>query len=125
MAVPVLSPKQAKKAPNLELRVGQYVALRDKIREMEDAHKEAMAPAKATLEKLAGVLLAALNTINAESVKTDEGSTRPPRNLYPLPIWKSSGNGCNATTHTICSTRRQTSRLWRSIWNRTRSCPPA
>ena len=74
MSVPVLTPKQARKAPNLELRVGQYVTLRDQIRELEDAHKAAMEPFKTALEKLAGVLLQALNTINAESVKTDTGT---------------------------------------------------
>lgn len=58
----------------INTRVGQYVALRDKIKEKEAAHKDELKPFKETLEKLGAVILAHLNETGAESVRTDAGT---------------------------------------------------
>jgi len=60
--------------PNFDTRVGQYVKLRDKIKEISDRQKEELAPYKATLEKLNSVLLGHLNTVGADNVGTAEGT---------------------------------------------------
>jgi len=60
--------------PNFDLRVAQYVKLRDLIKKMDDAHKEKIKPAKETLEKLNGVMLAHLTSIGADSVATAAGT---------------------------------------------------
>jgi hypothetical protein len=59
---------------DINQRVEQYVMLRDKIKELDDAHKEKMKPFKETLEKLGNVLMDHLNTAGAESVKTSGGT---------------------------------------------------
>lgn len=59
---------------NIDALVGQYVKLRDKIKESDDAHKEKMAPAKGYLERLNNALLAQLQTIGADSAKTPHGT---------------------------------------------------
>lgn len=59
---------------DLNKRVDQYVRLRDKIKELDDAHKEQMAPYRETLEKLNSALLAHLNTIGGDSVRTESGT---------------------------------------------------
>lgn len=61
-------------APNIELRAGQYVKLRDMIKEIEARHKEELKKPKETLEKLNGVLLGHLNSISADSVATGAGT---------------------------------------------------
>lgn len=59
---------------NIEELVGQYVRLRDKIREAEDAHKAKLKDAKEHLEKLNNTLLERLNSLGGESVKTASGT---------------------------------------------------
>jgi hypothetical protein len=61
-------------SPNFELRVSQYVKLRDMIKAEDDAHKERIKSKKETLEKLNGVMLAHLQTIGADSVATAFGT---------------------------------------------------
>src|SRR6478736_966383 len=61
-------------AIDIEKRVQQYIKLRNMIKEKDDAHKEAMAPYRDTLEKLNGVLLGHLNQIGAESVRSGAGT---------------------------------------------------
>ena len=58
----------------MDALVAQYVKLRDKIKESDDAYKAKMAPAKDYLEKLNGVLLQQLQAAGAESVKTPYGT---------------------------------------------------
>jgi len=65
---------QAKAAPTIEQRTGQYVKLRDAIKEKDDAHKEAMRPYREALDKLNNVLLNHLNTVGADSVKSSAGT---------------------------------------------------
>jgi hypothetical protein len=58
----------------IEDLVSQYIRLRDKIKEAEDAHKAKLAPAKEYLEELNGRLLQRLNDVGGESVKTAHGT---------------------------------------------------
>lgn len=60
--------------PQFETRVAQYVKLRDKIKEIQDRHKEELAPFKELLEKLNSVLLGHLNTVGADNVGTGAGT---------------------------------------------------
>ncbi|HEX6825412.1 MAG TPA: hypothetical protein VF077_03765 [Nitrospiraceae bacterium] len=54
--------------------VAQYRAVRDRIAELDAAHKRAMEPFKVTLSKLAGVMLHFLDATGQESAKTDAGT---------------------------------------------------
>lgn len=54
--------------------VSQYVRLRDKIKEAEDAHKAKLKDAKEYLEELNTRLLQRLNEVGGESVKTSSGT---------------------------------------------------
>ena len=59
---------------SIEAVVEQYVRLRDKIKEADDAHKEKLKTAKEYLKVLDGALLSKLNDIGGESVKTANGT---------------------------------------------------
>lgn len=58
----------------IETRVDQYVRLRDLIKEKDDAHKAMMKPYRETLEKLNNLMLAELNNIGGDSIKTGAGT---------------------------------------------------
>lgn len=64
----------AAKPKTIEDRVEQYVALRDKIKKMDEEHKEVMEPFRKALEGLNALLLNHLNTIGGESVKSKSGT---------------------------------------------------
>ena len=53
---------------------GLYVALRDKITETKKRHDDELKPLKEGLDRLSGMLLDHLNTINADSVRTSSGT---------------------------------------------------
>lgn len=59
---------------NIDDLVSQYVRLRDKIKEAEDAHKAKLKDAKEHLEHLNNTLLERLNQVGGESVKTSSGT---------------------------------------------------
>ena len=59
---------------DINTRVAQYVALRDKIKAQDDAHKVAMKPAKETLDQLNSVLLAHLISLSVNSASKDGGT---------------------------------------------------
>jgi CRISPR/Cas system-associated protein Cas7 (RAMP superfamily) len=59
---------------DINVRVAQYVKLRDFIKEKDDIHKKEIARYKETLDKLNAVLLDHLNVIGANSVATDGGT---------------------------------------------------
>ncbi len=61
---------------NLDIsrRVDQYVRLRDEIKRLDDEHKEKMKPYREALEKLNNLLLAHLNNIGGDSVKSSAGT---------------------------------------------------
>lgn len=60
--------------PKIDTRVEQYIKLRDKIKEIETKHKEELKPYKDTLEKLNAVILAHLNLVGGESIRTSAGT---------------------------------------------------
>jgi len=59
---------------SLDAMVDQYVRLRDKIKAVEDANKEKLAPAKQYLEELNAAMLAKLSELGLESGKTPYGT---------------------------------------------------
>jgi hypothetical protein len=59
---------------NIEDMVGQFVKLRDAIKKADDEHKKKLAGAKAYQQALEGALLAKLNEIGGENVKTGMGT---------------------------------------------------
>lgn len=59
---------------NFEQMVGAYVALRDKKKELDDAHKVKMAPLHEAMEQLEGGMLAMLNSTGQENAKTKAGT---------------------------------------------------
>ncbi len=65
---------KAPTSPDIQKRIGQFVALRDKIKLMDDAHKTTMKPAREALEQLGNMLMDHLKNINADSVATEAGT---------------------------------------------------
>lgn len=61
-------------SPNFEVRVSQYVKLRDMIKAIKARHTEELEKPTATLEKLNGCLLAHLTSVNADSAATAAGT---------------------------------------------------
>jgi hypothetical protein len=59
---------------DINKRVEQYVKLRDEIKRLDDAHKNATALHRETLEQLNSALLAHLNLIGGDSVRTESGT---------------------------------------------------
>lgn len=59
---------------DVNIRIGQYVQLRDKIADLDKAHKEKMRPYRDALEQLNNVLLDVLNKQGGESISTENGS---------------------------------------------------
>lgn len=58
----------------IETRIEQYIKLRDKIKDLDEAHKEAMKPYRDMLDKLNGVMLNHLNQIGGDSVSASSGT---------------------------------------------------
>lgn len=59
---------------NIDELCRQYVVLRDKIKEADDAHKDKTKNAREHLEKLNNKLLERLNDVGGDSVKTQSGT---------------------------------------------------
>lgn len=59
---------------DVNVRIKQYVALRDKIKALDEAHKVKMAPFREMLEAIGGLLLDHLKNIAADSVSTPSGT---------------------------------------------------
>lgn len=60
--------------PNIDKRVGEYVALRDKLREIEAEYEEKKKPYRAALDKLGGVLMEFLESTGSEAIRTEHGT---------------------------------------------------
>lgn len=60
--------------PSFEMRVGQYVAVRDRIKAIKKKHDEELKPFQETLVKLNGVMLAQVNAIGGDGVMTANGT---------------------------------------------------
>lgn len=54
--------------------VGKYIALRDKVASIKERHKQELAPYSATMEKLEAHLLAQMQALGADSIKTPHGT---------------------------------------------------
>jgi hypothetical protein len=65
-------PKEA--VAEFEKRTGQYVAVRDKIREITARHEEELKPFVDIQNALTAWFTAKLDTVGAKSVKTDKGT---------------------------------------------------
>lgn len=84
MSDPTEEPTETTEAPaapqlppipgNIEEMVGQYVKLRDGLKKADEEHKKKTATARAYLTALDGGLLAKLNEIGGENVKTAVGT---------------------------------------------------
>lgn len=59
---------------DLEKRTQQYIALRDKIKGIEEQHKLALKPYKEALERLENLFFTALESANVDSMKTSAGT---------------------------------------------------
>ena len=57
-----------------EIRVGQFVALRDKIKEVKERHEKELEPYVGLQEDLNGWLMGHLDKIGAQNVKTSSGT---------------------------------------------------
>lgn len=69
--------KAATPSPHAELfekRVGQFVKVRDKIKEISDRHKVELEPLTSLQGELTAWLTERLETVGAESVRTKEGT---------------------------------------------------
>jgi hypothetical protein len=70
-AAPKVDPKPSIQVDKL---VGQFIAMRDRIKEMEEWHELQLQPFKVAKEKIAGVLLQFLDDTGQESARTSEGT---------------------------------------------------
>lgn len=59
---------------NLEKYVAQGIALRDKIKQIQERHKTELAPYLETQEQLKNALLSHLNQVGADSIRTGAGT---------------------------------------------------
>lgn len=59
---------------DMELRTEQFIKLRDKKAQLEERHKEELAPIKEMMEALKAVLSQGMDALNVESVKTACGT---------------------------------------------------
>ena len=59
---------------NIELRVGQYVALRDKLDGMKKEFDERKKPLQQAMDQIEGVLMQVLEESESESIKTKAGT---------------------------------------------------
>jgi hypothetical protein len=58
----------------MDVLIGQYVKLRDRIEQVDAAHKEKMKPAREMLESLNNQILDALNKTGGKSISTANGT---------------------------------------------------
>ena len=55
-------------------RVREYVAVRDKIREREAVHKEELKPLKLVLDKISGILAKHMDDTHSDGIRTEAGT---------------------------------------------------
>lgn len=68
--VPAAAPQQLP----IETRIEQYIKLRDLIKAKDDKHKKEMEPAREALQLLNDAMLAHLNQIGGDSVRSKSGT---------------------------------------------------
>jgi hypothetical protein len=59
---------------NVEALAEKFVALRDKIKDIKDRHKDELAPYNESLEQLSAYILDYLNQVNVDSMRTGAGT---------------------------------------------------
>lgn len=59
---------------NINQRVGEYVALRDRLREIEAEFDEKKKPFRAAMDKLEGILMAHMESTGSEAIRTEHGT---------------------------------------------------
>jgi hypothetical protein len=74
----------ADQAEDLNRLVGKRIALRDKIKSLNDAHKLAMKPYNEAADKFDALLLARIDELGVKSVATEAGT------IFPLERWTAS-----------------------------------
>ena len=75
--------------PDLATTTKDYIRLRNAIAEMEEQHKQDMAPLEAAFEDLSNVLLGICNEQNADSIRTPEGTiSRRVQSRYWASDWE-------------------------------------
>ncbi len=60
--------------PTVDKRIEQYVAIRDKIKSMKEAHEEACKPFQTMLDQIGGWLQSFLDESGSESIRTRHGT---------------------------------------------------
>lgn len=68
------APAPAMDAREIEKRVGQYIAIRDRLAELDAEHEERCKKLKETQNLLSGLMLTYLERAGATSIKTPEGT---------------------------------------------------
>lgn len=66
--------QETAESAKVDLIVQRYIEVRDKIKELEAAHKDILAPYKASLEKIENFLLARMQDQGLENMKTAYGT---------------------------------------------------
>lgn len=63
-------------APSLDmdLRVKQFIALRDKKKEIKKKHEEELKPYEEAMDALEAAIMSQLQAMNAQNIKTDAGT---------------------------------------------------
>jgi len=59
---------------DVELRVGQYIKLRDLKAEVEEKHENELKPIKETMAMIEDELMQALHSVNVTNMKTENGT---------------------------------------------------
>ena len=60
--------------PNADKFVAQYVALRDKLKAMDEEHEKRKKPVREALEAVGGLLTELLEKTNSEAISTEHGT---------------------------------------------------
>lgn len=68
------APASSTQAVQVETRINQYIAIRDKLKELDEKQKKEREPLALTLEKLGGWITEFLTVAGVESVKTQHGT---------------------------------------------------
>ena len=66
----------------IDVRIAQYLVVREEIRTLEARHKEELAPLQAFKEQLAGIMMAFLDATKQESARTKLGTIFTKTNHY-------------------------------------------
>lgn len=60
--------------PSISQLIQKYIQLRDKVKEIKEAHKKQLEPYDQVMEQVEGKLMHALNTAGVDSMKADTGT---------------------------------------------------